>query len=113
MDKFEEIKNTKFPNIPKKKILRWVIIIAIAVFIITGLYTVNPEEVGVIQRFGKYLKTTDPGLHFKIPFGIDKLTKVPIKQIKKEEFGFRTIQAGVKSKFSSRDYSEESLMLTG
>ena len=113
MDKFEEVKNMKLPDLPKKKIIRWVIIIAVAVFILTGLYTINPEEVGVIQRFGKYIKTTEPGLHFKIPFGIDTLTKVPIKKIKKEEFGFRTIQAGVKSKFSSRDYSNESLMLTG
>jgi membrane protease subunit HflK len=113
MDKFEEVKNMKLPDLPKKKIIRWIVIIAVAVFILTGLYTVNPEEVGVIQRFGKYIKTTDPGLHFKIPFGVDKLTKVPIKEVKKEEFGFRTIQAGVKSKFSSRDYSNESLMLTG
>jgi len=113
MDKFEEVKNMKLPHLPQKKILLWIVIIALAIIILTGLYTINPEEVGVIQRFGKYVNTTEPGLHFKIPFGIDKLTKVPIKEIKKEEFGFRTIQAGIKSRFSSQDYSNESLMLTG
>ncbi|HCX72159.1 MAG TPA: FtsH protease activity modulator HflK, partial [Candidatus Cloacimonas sp.] len=113
MDKFEEVKNMKLPHLPQKKIIFWIVIIALAIIILTGLYTINPEEVGVIQRFGKYVNTTEPGLHFKIPFGIDKLTKVPIKEIKKEEFGFRTIQAGIKSRFSSQDYSNESLMLTG
>jgi membrane protease subunit HflK len=74
---------------------------------------VDPEEVGVIQRFGKYLKTTEPGLHFKIPFGVDMLTKVPVRKVMKEEFGFRTLKAGVKTQYSRRDYSIESLMLTG
>jgi len=77
------------------------------------LYTVNPEEVGVIQRFGKYLSTTQPGLHFKIPFGVDKLTKVKVKHVFKEEFGFRTLQAGVRTKYSSQSYNQEAIMLTG
>jgi membrane protease subunit HflK len=74
---------------------------------------VNPEEVGVIQRFGKYTRTTEPGLHFKIPFGVEALTKVPVKEVFKQEFGFRTLRAGVKTQYSTRDYSHESLMLTG
>jgi membrane protease subunit HflK len=82
-------------------------------FIFTGLYTIDPEEVGVIQRFGKYINTNQPGLHFKLPFGIDKLTKVKVKYVYKEEFGFRTVQPGVKSKYSSGNYHNESLMLTG
>lgn len=115
MENFEEIKikTSKIPNFPKKKILYILLIAAILVFIFTGLYTVDPEEVGVIQRFGKYLKTTEPGLHFKIPFGVDMLTKVPVRKVMKEEFGFRTLKAGVKTQYSRRDYSIESLMLTG
>ncbi len=88
------------------------IVVGLSLFF-TGLYMVNPEEVGVIQRFGKYLKTTEPGLHFKLPFGVDELTKVKVKHVFKEEFGFRTISPGVNTRFSSKNFSKESLMLTG
>jgi membrane protease subunit HflK len=112
MPKIEEL-NIKQIKLPKKKIITGVIILAAVIFFATGLYTVNPEEVGVIQRFGKYLSTTQPGLHFKIPFGVDKLTKVKVKLVFKEEFGFRTLQAGVRSKYSARSYNQEAIMLTG
>lgn len=115
MSNFEEIKiNTdKLPKISQKRFITIVIVIAAAIFFFTGLYTVDPEEVGVIQRFGKYVITTEPGLHFKIPFGVDKLTKVKVKHVFKEEFGFRTIQPGVKSTYSTKGYDLESIMLTG
>ena len=112
---FEEIKinQMKMPKVTMKKFLTFVIILAVIIFILTGLYTINPEEVGVIQRFGKYIDTTEPGLHFKIPFGVDKLTKVKVKHVYKEEFGFRTLQSGVQTKYSARSYDYESIMLTG
>ena len=103
-------------NIPKfngKKIIWLIIIVGILLFLFTGFYTIEPEEVGIIQRFGKYVNTTEPGLHFKIPLGVDVLTKVPVKNVLKEEFGFRTLQAGVNTRYSQQDYSSESLMLTG
>ncbi len=112
MPKIEEL-NIKQIKLPKKKIITGIIILAVVIFIATGLYTVNPEEVGVIQRFGKYLSTTQPGLHFKIPFGVDKLTKIKVKLVFKEEFGFRTLQAGVRTKYSSQSYNHEAIMLTG
>ena len=112
MPKIEEI-NIKQIKLPKKKIITGVIILAAVIFFATGLYTVNPEEVGVIQRFGKYLSTTQPGLHFKIPFGVDNLTKVKVKLVFKEEFGCRTLQAGVRTKYSSQSYNHEAIMLTG
>lgn len=96
-----------------QKITLIIIVLALIIIAITGLYTVNPEEVGVIQRFGKYVTTNQPGLHFKIPFGVDKLTKVKVKHVYKEEFGFRTVKPGVKSSFSSKSFDDESLMLTG
>ena len=108
-----DLKSVKIPKINGKKITTIFIILAIIVLVFTGLYTVDPEEVGIIQRFGKYTETTDPGLHFKIPFGVDKLTKVKVKSIFKEEFGFRTLVSGIKSKYSSSSYTKESLMLTG
>ncbi|MBT3755409.1 MAG: FtsH protease activity modulator HflK [Candidatus Cloacimonetes bacterium] len=112
MPKIEEI-NIKQLKLPKRKIVTGLIILAAVIFFATGLYTVNPEEVGIIQRFGKYLSTTEPGLHFKIPFGVDNLTKVKVKLVFKEEFGFRTLQAGVRTKYSARSYNNEAIMLTG
>ena len=86
------------------------IVIIAALF--SSFYSVGPDEVGVIRRFGKYSRTTNPGLHLKIPF-IDKVNNVKVKYIFKEEFGFRTTKAGVVSQFSAREYFDESLMLTG
>ncbi len=108
-----DFKNVKIPKISKNKIVAFILILGVLALIFTGLYTVDPEEVGVIQRFGKYIETTEPGLHFKIPFGVDKLTKVKVKTILKEEFGFRTLVSGIKSKYSTSSYTKESLMLTG
>lgn len=82
-------------------------------FLFSALYTIDADEVGVIQRFGKFVRTAGPGLHLKYPFGIESLKKVKVQQVKKQEFGFRTLQAGVRTQYSSRDFQEESLMLTG
>ncbi len=64
-------------------------------------------------QFGKYVRSTEPGLHFKIPFGVEQVRKVPIQRQLKEEFGFRTVRAGVKSQYSTKPYAEEAAMLTG
>jgi membrane protease subunit HflK len=72
------------------------------------------DEVGVIQRFGKYVRTAQPGLGFKLPRGLEKVTKVKVRYVFKEEFGLRTLQAGVKTRYASGSaYLGESLMLTG
>ncbi|MBN1948693.1 MAG: FtsH protease activity modulator HflK [Candidatus Cloacimonetes bacterium] len=115
MENFEEIKTkaSTIPKIPPRRIVMIGLIIIAIVILLTGFYTINPEEVGVVQRFGKYINTTEPGLHFKIPFGIDKLTKVKIKNVYKEEFGFRTLRSAVKTQYSTRSYNQESIMLTG
>ncbi|MFH1154968.1 MAG: FtsH protease activity modulator HflK [Pseudomonadota bacterium] len=77
-------------------------------------FTVDVDEVGVIQRFGKYDRITQPGLHFKLPSGIEKVTKVRIKRVYKEEFGFRTIKGVEDSRYTSDgDGAGTSLMLTG
>ncbi|MBF0252483.1 MAG: FtsH protease activity modulator HflK [Candidatus Omnitrophica bacterium] len=79
----------------------------------SGVYSIGPDEVGVMQRFGRYTKTVDPGLHFKLPLGIDKVTPVKVEKIFKEEFGFRTLLAGVNTQYSTKNYLDESLLLTG
>jgi len=88
-------------------------LIVLLVLIFSSFYTVEANEVGIIQRFGKYVRQTQPGLHFKLPFGIENATMVPVKKIFKEEFGFRTLKAGVRTQYAQEAYEDESLMLTG
>ena len=97
---------------PKRIALAIVILLAIAVSL-TSMYTVEADEVALVLRFGKYIDTTQPGLRFKLPFGIDQVIGVPVERIFKEEFGFRTLRAGVRTQYDPRDYSDESLLLTG
>ncbi len=90
------------------------IVAAVLLFqvIYSSFYTIEPGEVGVVLRFGKYSRTTDPGLHFKIPY-IEKLEKVDVETVRKEEFGFRARMPGKNSVFDRRGFDMESLMLTG
>lgn len=97
----------------KKYIVPGTVVIVILILLATSLYSVGPDEVGVIQRFGRYVRQTEPGLHMKLPFGVEKATKVKVRYIFKEEFGFRTLQPGIKSTRAADRYLEESLMLSG
>ena len=77
-------------------------------------YTVEPDEEAVVIRFGKYLGTYPPGLHFKLPFGIDKNINVKTKRVLQEEFGFRTVNLkSRRTEYSETSHTDESLMLTG
>jgi len=95
------------------------LVVAAALFIVVvvtvamSFYTIDANENGVVLRFGKYNKTTYPGLHLKFPWGIDKLYTVRVDYQWKEEFGFRTARPGVKTIYSKTQYSDESWMLTG
>ena len=80
----------------------------------TAYYTVPSDSVAVVQRFGKYTKEVPPGLHFKLPLGIDAATIVPIKRQLKQEFGFAT--PGASDPYQSagpRDEQRETQMVTG
>ncbi|HCU89705.1 MAG TPA: FtsH protease activity modulator HflK [Gammaproteobacteria bacterium] len=84
----------------------------ILVGIWTAYYTVPSDSVAVVQRFGKYLKEVPPGLHFKIPLGVDLATIVPVKRQLKQEFGFST--RGARDPYQSpRDGKRETEMVTG
>jgi membrane protease subunit HflK len=87
--------------------------IVAAILLFTSWYTVSPDEAGVVQRFGAYVRVTGPGLNFKLPLGMERVTKVPVERQLKHEFGFRTLRADVRTEFEQRTYKEESLMLTG
>jgi len=92
---------------------RLIIIGLLVIFLGFGsFFQIEPEEVGVVTRFGKYQRTVEPGLNFKIPL-MEKVTIVPVERQQKEEFGFRTLKAGVQTRYSSKAYPGESLMLTG
>jgi len=87
-------------------------IIILATFAMS-FYTIDANERGVILRFGKYNRTTTPGLHWKMPWNLEKLYKVKVDYQYKEEFGYRTLQAGVQSRYSSDDFTDESWILNG
>ncbi|NBC05643.1 MAG: FtsH protease activity modulator HflK [Bacteroidetes bacterium] len=93
------------------------LVFAAAVLIIVGFgafFQVGTEEAGVVTRFGKHVRTVPPGLKMKIPF-IERIYKVPVERQKKQEFGFRTKQAGVRTEYSRTGSvtEDEAIMLTG
>lgn len=92
------------------------VLIVLALFIggKSTYYTVEPDEEAVVIRFGKYVGTYPPGLHFKMPFGIDENINVKTKRVLQEEFGFRTKNTSTRrTQYSSGNHDNESLMLTG
>ncbi len=81
---------------------------------LSSFYTVQPEERAVVKRFGAVIKTADPGLHFKLPFGVDQVQLVKTERVLKQEFGFRTQNVeGDRTEYSQEDHPDESLMLSG
>jgi membrane protease subunit HflK len=103
----------RMPEIDFKKLFWLPVVVLLGVFLFSSWFTVSPEEEGVVLRFGRHVRTVKPGLHFKIPFGVETAYKVPVKRQLKEEFGFRTVEAGVRTKYAKKGYEHESLMLTG
>jgi len=108
---FEKIKSTRL-NFRGGPLLVAALIIVLFIAS-TCLYTVAVDEVGVVQRFGKYARTTQPGLNVKLPRGIEKVSKVKVRFVFKEEFGFRTVEAPQSRFAPTQRFEIESLMLTG
>ena len=81
----------------------------------SSFYTVQPEERAVVKRFGRVIGITDPGLHFKLPLGLDRVQLVATERVLKQEFGFRTEDSSAteRTRFVDQDFPSESLMLTG
>ena len=82
--------------------------IALIFWLFTGVYTVGPDEVGVVQRFGKYIRVVQSGLNYHMPFPIETVKTPKVTEVKRIEIGFRTI-----GKNQYRTVERESLMLTG
>lgn len=91
-----------------------VIVLVVLFFGSSTFFTIKTEEVGVIQRFGKYTRLAQPGLNFKLPSGIEKVTKVKVKRVYKEEFGLQSDRSSSNYTNANESYSQgSSLMLTG
>lgn len=88
-------------------------VVVLFAIIVSSVFVVDQRETAVVLRFGRFLRLANEGLHFKLPFGIDRNINVETEQIKKLEFGYRTERAGVQTVFSAQDYPDESVMLTG
>ena len=99
---------------PPRKLLFLVLAAMVAVWVGNStFYKVNTEETGVVLRFGRFSHMAQPGLNFKLPFGIDKVFLVKTGRNLKEEFGFRTAVPGVLTTYNPAVFEEESLTLTG
>lgn len=88
------------------------VLLVIGIALWTTWYTIPSDSVGMLQRFGKFQNEVQPGLHFKLPLGIDTVTIVPVKRQLKQEFGFATSGATNPEQHSSNP-EEESPMVTG
>jgi membrane protease subunit HflK len=111
-----EMKNVRQfrpPRPPGRIIVRVIVLALAAILVFTTWFTVEPEEAGVVLRFGRVVRQVPSGLHLKLPCPLETALKVPIERQLKEEFGFRTQEAAVRSTYSDEDLSAESLMLTG
>lgn len=111
---YEQFKQA-LPKGLNPKSVKWIIFAIVgAIVFFSSLFTVEPEELGVVLQLGKYVRTVNPGLNLKLPLGIEKVYKVPVERQLKLEFGFRTDKSDAsRSNYSTRGYQDESLMLTG
>lgn len=100
----KRFRNIKFPA-------WWIGVLLAALWVASGLYIVEPAEIGVVQRFGAYHRQTEPGLHYHLPFPIENAQVPKVTQVRRVEVGFRTVGRTASQQY--RQVPEESLMLTG
>jgi modulator of FtsH protease HflK len=112
MDEPPELQDLQIPHIPVRLIASITAVLLLLVLAWTSAYTVQAESEGVVLRFGKFLKTVEPGLHFKLPFGIDRVTVLPTRRQLKLEFGFGT-PGYTNPDQPGKDAREERSMVTG
>ncbi|MDH5805182.1 MAG: SPFH domain-containing protein, partial [Gemmatimonadota bacterium] len=108
-DVLERLREAKVPN-SRNLVTAFLFLFGISA-VWSAVYTVAAEEVGVVLTFGKYTRQADPGLRLKWPWPIQTVMKVPVQRQLKAEFGFRTADAGVRTRYSEGLFTDESLML--
>ena len=101
------------PRIPRRTAAALIVLLLAVAAGFGSLYQVQPEEVGIVLRFGEYVRTTEPGLRAKLPLA-EQVLKVPVQRQLKQEFGFRTVDAGIRTLYApDRQFADEAVMLTG
>ncbi len=116
LDWVQDIRDVGRMRVPRwatPRLLRIAVMVVVAIVTLATIsFQIKPEEVGLVLRFGQKVRTTEPGLHFKLPF-IEQVLRVPVQRQLKEEFGFRTTMPGIQTQYSAADFAGESVMLTG
>ncbi|RKX88631.1 MAG: FtsH protease activity modulator HflK [Spirochaetes bacterium] len=100
-------------NLKPKLMVVVVVVIALLALVLSSFFVVDQTEQSVVLLLGRYNRIVGPGLHFKLPLGIEKSYNVPTQKIQNMTFGFRTEKAGINTVYSSGDFPNESIMLTG
>lgn len=110
-DKFKQFQRFRLPGNGTK----WIAIIVGVLWLASGIYIVEPDEVGVVQRFGAFSRITSPGPHYHLPFPLEAVQTPKVTEIRRMEIGFRSATRGtlLESGGPVRSVPEESLMLTG
>jgi membrane protease subunit HflK len=108
-----QIPKIKLPQLPPAKVRLVVIAVIGLILLWMSFYQIQPDEVGVVLRFGRFTRETSSGPHFLVPF-VERVVKVPVERQLKQEFGFRTEMAGQRTQYrEGPQFYDESLMLTG
>ncbi|HUU28799.1 MAG TPA: FtsH protease activity modulator HflK [archaeon] len=105
--------NLRQINIPRlsRNVVSAAVGVIVALWLASGIYMAEADELGVVLLFGKLSRVTDPGLNYHLPYPIESVQTPKVTEVKRAEIGFRTIYQGPPSRFES--IPEESLMLTG
>ncbi|MBG0776668.1 MAG: FtsH protease activity modulator HflK [Desulfovibrionaceae bacterium] len=108
-EKFKKFRNIKFPA------GKFLLLAVVALWLLSGIYIVEPDEAGVVLRFGKFDRITEAGPHYRLPFPVESVLTPKVTQIQRMEIGFRSTQgrSGTFQQGQMRIVPEESLMLTG
>lgn len=108
---FRKISQMRFPG---PKVLLFIALGCIGIWLLTGIYIVNPDEEGVVLRFGRYNRTVEPGPHYALPTPLESVYKPQVTQVLRSEVGFRSVgQATTFQQGQVRTVPEEASMLTG
>lgn len=90
----------------------WLVIVLItAIYVAGGLYTIGPSEQGLVKRFGRHVRTVEPGLHFHLPAPFESVVVVNVLEVRNAEIGFRTISPAPNPRYQTIE--TEALMLSG